>query len=72
MIDPNIVLIPAFDAVGATGDLVITLPAALAVSQKYEVPVVVDRGAGHKAWGTARRFDWSYEFRGGVIVWVHY
>lgn len=66
----EIVVVPAFDAVGATGDLCVTLPAALAVSQRYDKPVVIDRGPEHKQWGMARRFDWSYTFRGGLIVWV--
>ncbi len=61
---------PAFDAVGATGDLCITLTAALAIAWKYNKPVILDRGPEHKTWGMARRFDWSYNFRGGVIVWV--
>ena len=68
---PDAVIVqPAFDAVGATGDLCVTLTAALAISQRYDKPVIIDRGTSHKRWGMARRFDWSYTFRGGVIVWV--
>ena len=68
MVD-EVVCQPAFDAVGATGDLAVTLTAALAISQKFDKPVVIDRGETKK-WGAKRRFDWSYKFRGGVIVWV--
>ena len=66
----EVVMVPAFDAVGATGDLCVTLTAALAISQRYDKPVIIDRGLEHKQWGMARRFDWSYKFRGGLIVWV--
>lgn len=66
----EIVWQPAFDAVGATGDLCVTLTAALAIAKKYDKPVILDRGLDHKQHGMARRFDWSYNFHGGVIVWI--
>ncbi|KKK80811.1 hypothetical protein LCGC14_2819760 [marine sediment metagenome] len=41
-----------------------------AISERYDGRVIIDRGPGHKRWGMARQFDWSYKFRGGIVVWV--
>ena len=65
----EVVAIPAFDAVGATGDLTVTLPAALAVSTRFGLPVILDRGE-QKRHGAERRFDWSWRFQGGRILWI--
>lgn len=63
------IAVPSFDAVGATGDLCVTLPAALTIAWRFKLPVIIDRGEA-KLWGTQQRFEASYDFRGGRIVWV--
>ena len=57
------------DAIGCTGDLVITMPKALWIAWSLKLPVVYDRGE-RRDHGARERFGCSYNFRGGNIWWV--
>jgi orotate phosphoribosyltransferase len=58
------------DAVGARGDLCVSLPYALLLAAAMKLPVIIDRGEA-KGYGSERRYESAFDYAEGMtVVWI--